>query len=233
MSNPAVLQFVRAAVQEYASEELRILEVGSYDRAGDSIRREVERFAPTRYVGVDLEAGPGVDVVASVHELSQRFSLAGFDCVISTEMIEHVEDWRSAVVELKGQVAPGGMLLVTTRSRGFHLHAYPNDYWRYEIDDMYAILADFERVVVSSDPLAPGVFAHARRPTSWSPDPAGLDGIRLYSVAFGRRIRGNKRWVNQIGAVLVRMAIFVREVVRNVAPPRLVERAQRAKRRTQ
>jgi SAM-dependent methyltransferase len=183
----AVLDFFMRSVDcgEFAGR--RVLEVGSKFVNG-SVRPLIERFCrPREYVGVDIEAGKYVDVVLPAERLVEHFGLESFDAVISTEVLEHVFDWRTVVNNMKAVLKPGGLIYITTRSRGFPYHAYPHDYWRYEIEDMEKIFGDFEIIALEKDWEAPGVFLKARKPTSWSPN--DLSQIELYSMVVGRRTR--------------------------------------------
>src|SRR6266704_124 len=76
-----------------------------------------------------------------------------------------------------------GVLVVTTRSPGFHYH-HPPDRWRYTQAAFAEILArlDLEPVVLADDPEYPGVFVKARKPVGWrapaATDPlAGVGGV--------------------------------------------------------
>lgn len=115
-----------------------VIEVGSLNVNG-SIRSVVEPFQPRSYLGVDLELGPGVDQVYDAMDLLDRFGFEAFDLLISTELLEHVRDWRTVISNFKRILKPNGTLFITTRSQGFEYHGYPFDYWRYEIHDMQAI----------------------------------------------------------------------------------------------
>src|SRR5262249_50790637 len=86
---------------------------------------------------------------------------------------------------LKRVVAPSGLLIVTTRSRGYPFHAAPFDYWRYEVDDIKVILADMELVEVVSDTLYPGVLACVRKPAAFRE--RSTSEIQLWSIVTGRR----------------------------------------------
>ena len=128
-----------------------------------------------------------MDVVLPAERLVEYFGLESFDAVISTEVLEHVFDWRTVVNNMKAVLKPSGLIYITTRSRGFLYHAYPHDYWRCEIEDMEKIFGDFEIIALEKDWEASGVFLKARKPTSWSPN--DLSQIELYSMVVGRRTK--------------------------------------------
>lgn len=163
---------------------LRVLEIGSFDVNG-SLRPHVMTLRPASYLGTDMRPGPKVDRVidASLPDFPAQVG-APYGLVVSTEMLEHARDWRAAVRNFKACVAPGGHLLVTTRSRGFQLHEYPSDYWRFELDDMRAIFADFEILTLVTDPEAPGLHFYARKTDAPEVD---LFGIALYSMLTDKR----------------------------------------------
>lgn len=156
-----------------------ILEVGAYDVNG-SVRPYVIPQCPSLYFGVDLREGPNVDEVCDVVDLVSRFGNESFDVVVSTEMLEHVRDWRRAIQNLKGVLRPLGRILLTTRRIGFPYHEHPGDYWRYEPEDMAAIFRDFERIRISTLPNC-GIGLVATKPDAgWQP--ISLDQIELFRV---------------------------------------------------
>jgi SAM-dependent methyltransferase len=161
--NQAVLEFLCSVLPRAEVEGRTVLEVGSLDVNG-SARSVIESLGPGSYTGVDIQTGRGVDRVVSVSFLVDVFGSEAFDIVVSTEMLEHVQDWRWAVTQLKRVTVPGGRLVLTTRSPGFHHHGYPHDFWRFTEDDIRRIFSDMDDVSVRSDPSSPGVFVSARRP---------------------------------------------------------------------
>lgn len=184
MCNPACLDFAERVLPADLVRGRRVIEVGSMNVNG-SVRAGLEALGPAKYVGVDLGEGPGVDQVCPADRLLERFGPKSFDLVVSTEMLEHVLDWRTAVENLKGLVADGGHLLITTRSLGFPYHEFPYDYWRYEQDDMRRIFADFTIEALEPDSFMPGVFMLARRDVA---RPAvDLSPVALYSIVAGAR----------------------------------------------
>ena len=186
MCGPTCIEFVEAKLGAESINGRSVLDVGSLDVNG-SVRPYLRSLGPSRYVGIDIEAGPGVDEVCDVAGLVERFDEDSFDVVVSTEMVEHVRDWRGAFEQMKRVVRPGGVLLVTTCLPGFPVHAYPFDFWRYTQSDMRAIFSDFESVTVEDDQPTLSVFAVARKPIDWRP--LDLSSYALYSVATRTRIR--------------------------------------------
>ncbi len=179
---------------EFAREHLRpqdvrggaVLEVGSLDLNG-SLRPLVEALEPGSYLGVDIRKGPGVDELCDAAELVKRFGLESFDLLIATELLEHVRDWRTVVSNFKQVVRPDGVMLITTRSRGFPHHAHPHDFWRYEPGDVEVIFSDCIIEALEPDPQVPGVFLRVRKPRSFTEN--NLTGHALYSMVKGRPAR--------------------------------------------
>jgi SAM-dependent methyltransferase len=188
--------FVNAHLTHVDVRGRNVLEVGARDVNG-SVRPLIEALGPASYVGVDLQVGPCVDLLCDATRLEERFGQARFDVVVSTEMVEHVKDWRGAFHNMKSVLRPGGLILVTTRSRGFPIHGYPWDYWRYEQSDMEQIFADFEVLAIENDPESPGVFVIAKKPSSPFHS-VEMAGIQLFSVIVGRRVSDVSPWSDRV-----------------------------------
>jgi SAM-dependent methyltransferase len=196
MCTSGVVEFIAKTIQSDDVIGKAVLEVGALDVNG-SVRPYIESLQPSRYVGVDLVRGPCVDEICDVAHLVRRFGPETFDLVVSTEMVEHVEDWRTAFEQMKLVLKPGGCLVLTTRSIGFPPHGYPYDFWRYQREDMETILADFIDVhITCEDPDGPeaGVFVCARKPLDWRP--ADLTALALYSMIARRRTRNVGRFAS-------------------------------------
>lgn len=156
--------------------DARVLEIGSFNVNG-SLRPHVMKLSPASYIGIDLQPGDGVDLIADAcnPEDAVLGSIGTHDLVISTEMLEHARDWRAAVETMKRMVGPGGAILLTTRSLGFARHyEHPGDYWRFSVEQMREIFSDFEIAALEPDPGGsgggPGVFLLARKPIGYAPN---------------------------------------------------------------
>ena len=161
------------------------MEVGSRNVNG-SLRPIIERSSPADYIGVDIENGPGVDMICDADKLVDVFGSNKFDLVVSMEMLEHVKDWQKVISNIKKACNPGGVILITTRSYGFHYHAYPYDFWRYEMNDMKEIFNDCEILALESDGSLPGVFIKAKKPSDFQEN--NLLNYGLYSMITNKRI---------------------------------------------
>jgi hypothetical protein len=184
MCNPGCMQFALSHISGREVAAKSVLEVGSRNLNG-SFRDHVQYFHPASYVGIDASDGPGVDRICPAEKVLDTFGPCSFDVVVSTEMLEHVADWRAVISNLKGAVKPMGVLVLTTRSFGFPLHNYPEDNWRFETFDMQRIFNDFLIQVLMPDPFEPGVFIKAIRPPHF--EPVDLRNISVFSMRIQRR----------------------------------------------
>ena len=66
----------------------KVLEVGSHNINGSPRKY----FWFCKYLGIDISNGKGVDIVGKFSEI--EFNNSKFDVVISTEMLEHDDEWE-------------------------------------------------------------------------------------------------------------------------------------------
>jgi len=72
--------------------KMEVLDVGSLDINGDN--RYL--FGYCSYVGMDIIAGPNVDIVCPVH----LYAGNSYDIIICTEMLEHDRYWRESIKKM-------------------------------------------------------------------------------------------------------------------------------------
>lgn len=108
----------------------KLLDIGSFDVNGNY--RDL--FTAQEYIGMDIEAGPNVDVVQpSLYAFP--FSDASFDVVVSGNVMEHVEQLWQWVLEVDRVLKPGGLMCHIT-PHTIHYHPHPVDCWRVRTDGM-------------------------------------------------------------------------------------------------
>ena len=181
---------LRWAANNLAREELkgkRILEVGSYDVNG-SLRYVIGLTDIAEYTGVDVVEGPGVDIVSPAEKLVDRFGKDRFDIVVSTCVLEHIIDWRAAVSNIKNVCRPGGLILLILPSK-WPFHEHPNDFWRYQLEDIRNIFSDCEILCMDDDAGSKkrNVYAKIRKPEGFVE--TNLGDYSLYSMVTDRRQR--------------------------------------------
>lgn len=105
-----------------------VLELGS--RARSAVTRRHRIPEQLNYVGVDVMAGPNVDVVADAHELAGVLGEETFVAAFSTSVFEHLAMPWKVVLELNRVLVCGGLVYTATHQT-FPLHDEPWDFWRY------------------------------------------------------------------------------------------------------
>jgi SAM-dependent methyltransferase len=185
-----------------------IVEVGSHEDGG-SMRPYIQSFHPKSYVGIDIQTGPGVDLVCDAMELLEKLGHRCCDVVIAVELLEHIREWQKIVHIFKSLLREDGVIIITTRSRGFPFHYAPFDFWRYEVEDMEAIFSDFEIIAIEQDTrevsghVTPGVFVAAKKPKTFVEK--SISNHALYSIIMETRILSVSNWnilwyeINRLG----------------------------------
>ncbi|HTX60351.1 MAG TPA: class I SAM-dependent methyltransferase [Verrucomicrobiae bacterium] len=84
--------------------------------------------ASFQWVGLDVEGNPHADVVGTA--LALPFEDASFDAVLSTQVIEHVEDPAAMLRECARVLRDGGTM-VLSGPQYFELHEEPRDFYRF------------------------------------------------------------------------------------------------------
>jgi len=124
------LLLLRRAIEELlASDDLaaggRVLDYGCAERPYEALFRR--RFG--EYVGVDLPGNPQADVSMGA---DGRIPVAdeSADCLLSSQVLEHVPVPAAYLVEARRVIRRGGHLVLSTHGYWMY-HPDPNDYWRW------------------------------------------------------------------------------------------------------
>ncbi len=122
---------------------LRWALVGAFDRAlaGKADTVEVDYGADTapyrplltgrisRYIAADLAGSPGAEV-ALLPDGRLTLADASADLVLSTQVMEHVDDPILYLSECRRVLKPSGRLILSTHGH-WMFHPHPGDYWRW------------------------------------------------------------------------------------------------------
>lgn len=160
----ACQQFIARAVREHGLNDprFRVLEIGSRDVNG-SVRPLFDAVAA--YTGIDVTAGPGVDVVC---DGARYLPDAPFDVVVTTEALEHCPHWPDVLRNAWRMLAPGGWLLVTAAGPERAPHGCDGGsvgdehYAGIAPDVLHAELRAFDWHIVERNAAAGDVYAIAR-----------------------------------------------------------------------
>lgn len=122
------------ALELYANRNSKILEIGSYDING-ALRSSAPEGA--EYVGLDIEAGPGVDIVIVPGE---PFPVADnyFDLILASSVFEHDRWFWQTFTEMCRKLKAGGYIYISAPSNGT-IHRHPADNWRFYPDAGHAL----------------------------------------------------------------------------------------------
>lgn len=153
---------------------IQVVEVGSADVNGSY--RQLFSSMNVEYVGVDLEAGSGVDLVAD-DPYSLPLESESADIVLSGQTLEHSEFFWRAFAEMARILRADGFLFLIVPSAG-PIHRFPVDCYRFYPDALPAIAryAGLQLIESWYDDRGPwndvvGVFAKSQTEPSRRPCP--------------------------------------------------------------
>jgi SAM-dependent methyltransferase len=116
-----------------------ILEVGSKDYGNTQDFRSL--YPNNYYVGLDLEAGKGVDVVHDLTDGVGPLQPNSFDLIICCSILEHVKNpWKVAQTLMKLLTKNGKMYCSVPWIQRYH--KYPDDYWRFTFPGLKLLFDD-------------------------------------------------------------------------------------------
>jgi SAM-dependent methyltransferase len=204
-------KFLRGTIQAI-SESFHlpepIVEIGSLQVDDQSDLIDLRKLFPGKaYTGVDFRAGPGVDCVANVEALPHKDASVGTVLALST--FEHVQRFWLGFREVQRILRPDGVFVVATPFY-FHVHAYPNDYWRFTPEALDFLLEPYPTRILgwhgaerrmsnvwavgfreeSKLPTADDVEAYRRRMHAYARDP--LPWHRRMRYELGRLVSGRR-----------------------------------------
>lgn len=132
---------VRHWLEHYASSlGDDVLEVGSRMHDKHAWWLNNRDLARGKWTGIDCQDGHNVDQVVDIHDLPAEWD-GRFSGIVCSEVLEHVARPWLALPQLRRVMRPGGVILVTTLTT-FHIHGYPDDYYRFTQSGLTLLLED-------------------------------------------------------------------------------------------
>jgi SAM-dependent methyltransferase len=181
-----------------------VYEFGSFIVPGQEAIGDLRPLFPgSDYVGCDMRAGPGVDRVEDLAELTLPDESA--QTILCIETLEHVFEVRRAIDEMLRVLAPGGTIVITTPFH-FHLHGYPDDYWRLTPSCLQRLLTPLDATIIGSqgdEKLPHTVFAVGCK------GPVPVD----FAARADRFTQAFQLWLQQAEAAEPRVQKFKRRIV--------------------
>lgn len=102
-------------------------------------------FPNKKYIGADMQEGPGVDVILDLQQLELPPDSVG--TALCLETLEHVEFPRRAFGEVHRVLRKGGLFICTSHFY-FPIHEYPHDYWRFTPAAFESLFKSFTPIII-------------------------------------------------------------------------------------
>lgn len=129
-------EFIEFLSTQTLPSPARVLDVGSFDVNGSY--RNLFQGSQWRYEGLDVERGPGVDILVAQPYRWANVPSNAYDVVVSGQAFEHIEFPWVTILEVRRVLRPGGWCCLVVPSAGPE-HRYPIDCWRFYPDGLTAL----------------------------------------------------------------------------------------------
>lgn len=107
----------------------KVVEVGSRQAVNQEDIADMRAFfSKSKYIGVDMQKGPGVDVIQKGEKLP--FDNGSVDVVLCLETFEHCDKPWEVAKEIERVVSKKGVVVVSSQ-QNFPIHMHPSDYFRF------------------------------------------------------------------------------------------------------
>lgn len=135
--------FIQQRIDEFSGP---YLEIGSRNYGSTQDLRSF--FASSeKYVGIDMLAGDGVDLVLDLtgdfEEINEALDGARFETIFCLSVMEHCEQPFRMSENISRLLKPGGKLCLSVPF-AWQFHGYPSDYWRFTHEGVKKLFPDLE-----------------------------------------------------------------------------------------
>jgi SAM-dependent methyltransferase len=130
-----------------------VLEIGAKDYGSTTSFRDL--YAGGEYVGVDLEAGKGVDQVVDLSRGTGSLKLEHFALAICCSVLEHTPTPWIMAQNIERVLQPGGALYLSV-PWVWRYHTYPDDYYRFSPRAVEALFPQLQWQQATYSTTVPG-----------------------------------------------------------------------------
>ena len=100
----------------FTLKSIDVIEIGSRDINGSA-----RAFFPNaKWLGLDLSAGVGVDIICDAADYSPERTV---DLVVCCEVLEHCERWKELIERAAEWLKPNGRIIITCAGPGREAHS--------------------------------------------------------------------------------------------------------------
>ena len=119
--------------------ELKILDIGSFDKTGDYNYGRILNEKKWTYQGLDLKPGNNVDIIVENAYDWSEIEENSYDVVVSGQALEHMEFFWLTMEQINKVLKPGGLCCIIVPSKG-PVHRNPYDCYRFNEDGVRSLV---------------------------------------------------------------------------------------------